>query len=126
LSYTALAIYERCPLRFRAQRVLGLPDVPAPSSPAFGFGEDRGATPPPPGLEAREGGVLAHALLEAPDLAAGTPPAPQRLAAPAADIARGDFAPTDRPHIQLCATCPARERLCPHPAELKLRPRPPR
>ena len=47
-----------------------------------------------------------------------------RLAALAAGIARADFAPTANPHAGLCATCPARERLCPHPRELKLRPAP--
>jgi hypothetical protein len=44
-----------------------------------------------------------------------------RLAALTGRIAAGDFAPTDTPHADLCATCPARDRLCPHPRELKLR-----
>ena len=55
--------------------------------------------------------------------AADEPALAARLAEPAAGIARGDFAPTAMPHAGLCATCPARERLCPHPRELKLRAR---
>src|SRR5436190_1210539 len=44
-----------------------------------------------------------------------------RIASPVAGIAHARFAPTEHPHADLCATCPARERLCPHPRELKLR-----
>jgi ATP-dependent exoDNAse (exonuclease V) beta subunit len=36
-------------------------------------------------------------------------------------ISANRFAPTDRPHRALCATCPGRRALCTHPEELTLR-----
>jgi hypothetical protein len=41
-----------------------------------------------------------------------------------AGIAAGEFAPTDRPHRSLCATCPGRRALCWHGEELTLREEP--
>jgi ATP-dependent exoDNAse (exonuclease V) beta subunit len=53
--------------------------------------------------------------------AADAPGLATRLAALTGGIAAGAFAPTDMPHAGLCATCPARDRLCPHPREVKMR-----
>src|SRR5436190_10416625 len=80
LSYTALTAYARCGYRFYAQRVLGLPDAPPPGAPA--------AAPAPrrAGLDARERGVLTHALIEELDFARGTVPAPERTTALAARL----------------------------------------
>ncbi|UGS37840.1 UvrD-helicase domain-containing protein [Capillimicrobium parvum] len=71
LSYTALADYERCGYRFYAQRVLGLPDQPAPpgvaawAAPARSPGATPAADPAARGrLDARVRGVIVHALLE--------------------------------------------------------------
>jgi ATP-dependent exoDNAse (exonuclease V) beta subunit len=71
---------------------------------------------------------VVYAYLARPDepvtrsyTAADAPALTRRLAALTGRIAAGDFTPTDMPHADLCATCPARDRLCPHPRELKLR-----
>jgi ATP-dependent helicase/nuclease subunit A len=51
---------------------------------------------------------------EPADLAA----ARERIEALVGRIRAGEFAPTDEPHRDLCHDCPARRRLCPHPAEM--------
>jgi len=82
LSYTALAAYERCGYRFYAQRVLGLPDQPAPPGPP-----SPAARPPAPRgeLDARARGVVVHALLEELELAGpATAPPAERIRALAA------------------------------------------
>ena len=61
LSYTALVLYERCPFRFFAQRVLGVGSL-----------ADRGAAGGPRGL-----GLAVHAALQLS--ATGTEPDPERL-----------------------------------------------
>jgi ATP-dependent helicase/nuclease subunit A len=45
----------------------------------------------------------------------------ERLTGLADDVLRGEFPVTDRPHRQLCGTCPGRAALCSHPEELTLR-----
>ncbi|HVS29292.1 MAG TPA: PD-(D/E)XK nuclease family protein, partial [Solirubrobacteraceae bacterium] len=60
LSYSALALYDRCGYRFYLQRVLGLADVEPPLS---------ATTPARRGLSPLERGNLAHLLLEQVDLA---------------------------------------------------------
>jgi ATP-dependent exoDNAse (exonuclease V) beta subunit len=55
LSYSALALFERCSFRYYAERVAGL-------------GERRGAVPAAAGLAATEIGDAAHRLLELVDL----------------------------------------------------------
>ena len=76
LSYTALAAYRRCGYRFYVQRVVGLPDRPAPP------GAVPVETPAGGGLAARVRGVVVHALLEELDLGApGRPPDPERVRA---------------------------------------------
>jgi ATP-dependent helicase/nuclease subunit A len=54
LSYSALALFERCSYRYFAERVLGLPPRPAPK----GTGDEEGA------LAATELGDAVHRLLE--------------------------------------------------------------
>jgi ATP-dependent helicase/nuclease subunit A len=61
LSYTALQDYARCGYRFYLQRILRLPDDPAPPDP--------GAPLAGPALDARERGSLVHILLERLDFA---------------------------------------------------------
>ena len=61
LSYSALALFERCSYRYYAERVAGLRDV-------RGTGEGDG------GLKATEVGDAVHRLLELVDLAAPTAP----------------------------------------------------
>lgn len=76
LSYTALAAYRRCGYRFYVQRVVGLPDVPAPPG-ALPVGAAAAG-----GLGARVRGVVVHALLEELDLGApARPPDPERVRA---------------------------------------------
>jgi ATP-dependent helicase/nuclease subunit A len=58
LSYSALALFERCSYRYFAERVLGLP--PVPPRP---IGHDTGTTPPA-GLAGTEIGDAVHRLLE--------------------------------------------------------------
>ena len=58
LSYSALALFERCSYRYFAERVLGLP--PVPPRP---IGRDAGTTPPA-GLAGTEIGDAVHRLLE--------------------------------------------------------------
>jgi ATP-dependent exoDNAse (exonuclease V) beta subunit len=77
LSYTALSAYERCGYRFYAQRVVGLPEQPAPP----GVLE---AVAPAGTLEARVRGTIVHALLEEIDLAGAGDPDPERIQALAA------------------------------------------
>ena len=61
LSYSALALFERCSYRYYAERVAGLR-------------EERGTVPGAHGLKATEIGDAVHRLLELVDLAAPTPP----------------------------------------------------
>ncbi|HEY6960359.1 MAG TPA: UvrD-helicase domain-containing protein [Gaiellaceae bacterium] len=61
LSYSALALFERCSYRYYAERVAGLR-------------EERGTIPGATGLKATEIGDAVHRLLELVDLAAPTPP----------------------------------------------------
>jgi ATP-dependent helicase/nuclease subunit A len=68
LSYSALALFERCPYRFWAERIAGLRPVD---------GRDRLRPVPdtaPVGLAATEVGDAVHRLLELVDLAAPSPP----------------------------------------------------
>ena len=71
LSYSALALFERCPYRYFAERVLGLPPVPSNDGDAA-----RGE-----GLAATEIGDAIHRLLEAIPLDAPSPPARSELGA---------------------------------------------
>jgi ATP-dependent exoDNAse (exonuclease V) beta subunit len=64
LSYSALALFERCSYRYYAERVAGMQPEDAHASPA---GQD--------GLAATEIGDAVHRLLELVDLAAPEPPA---------------------------------------------------
>ncbi len=61
LSYSALALFERCSYRYYAERVAGLR-------------EERGAVPGAVGLKATEVGDAVHRLLELVDLDAPAPP----------------------------------------------------
>ncbi|HEX3807030.1 MAG TPA: 3'-5' exonuclease, partial [Gaiellaceae bacterium] len=61
LSYSALALFERCSYRYYAERVAGLR-------------EERGTVPGAVGLKATEVGDAVHRLLEVVDLAAPAPP----------------------------------------------------
>ncbi|HMJ00964.1 MAG TPA: UvrD-helicase domain-containing protein [Gaiellaceae bacterium] len=63
LSYSALALYERCSYRFYAERIVGLRET----KPSRGSGEG--------GLAATEIGDAVHVLLEQLDLASPEPPA---------------------------------------------------
>ena len=47
----------------------------------------------------------------------------ERLATLAAGVVGGRYPVTDRPHLDLCATCPGRTALCSHPPERTLSPR---
>jgi ATP-dependent helicase/nuclease subunit A len=67
LSYSALALFERCSYRYYAERVLGLPPVAARRSPD---------APPSGALAGNEIGDAVHRLLEAIPLA--QPAAPRR------------------------------------------------
>jgi ATP-dependent exoDNAse (exonuclease V) beta subunit len=62
LSYSALALFERCSYRYYVERVAGLR-------------EERGTVPGAHGLKATEIGDAVHRLLEIVDLSAPTPPA---------------------------------------------------
>jgi ATP-dependent helicase/nuclease subunit A len=66
LSYSALALFERCPYRFYAERLAGM-------RPVDGSGRVPGQT----GLAASEIGDAVHRLLERVDLAAPAPPVEQ-------------------------------------------------
>jgi ATP-dependent exoDNAse (exonuclease V) beta subunit len=77
LSYTALQAYARCGYRFYLQRVLGLPEEPAP--PPLTVPEE-----PHTGLDPLVRGSLAHALLETLDFRRPVPPAAEAVAALAA------------------------------------------
>ncbi len=63
LSYSALALFERCPYRFYAERLAGM-------RPVDGSGRIPGQT----GLAGSEIGDTVHRLLESVDLAAPVPP----------------------------------------------------
>jgi ATP-dependent exoDNAse (exonuclease V) beta subunit len=63
LSYSALALFERCPYRFYAERLAGLRPV-----------DDSGRIPGQSGLAASEIGDAVHKLLERVDLAAPEAP----------------------------------------------------
>ena len=75
---------------------------------------------------------VAYAFLERPaepvTAVFGPEDAPRleaRLTALTDRLAAGDHEPTHEPHAGICATCPARDRLCSRPRELELRPAPP-
>src|SRR5581483_6505781 len=70
LSYTALALFERCPYRFYAERYAGM----RPVAPAVRAGGDAR-------LAATEIGDAAHRLLEAVDLHAPAPPPVEQVRA---------------------------------------------
>ncbi len=67
LSYTSLQDHARCGYRFYLERVLRLPRIERPLTPAPG----RSAHP---GLDAAQRGTIVHALLERLDLARPQPP----------------------------------------------------
>jgi len=69
---------------------------------------------------ARAGSPLLREL-DAEEITAGR----ERIEALTERIRERSFPVTDRPHAALCHDCPARARLCPHPRELTLAPRPP-
>jgi ATP-dependent helicase/nuclease subunit A len=73
LSYSALALFERCSYRYFAERVLGLPPVP---SRRLDEATEAPAEAPPPGLAGTEIGDAVHRLLELIPLSA--PAAPSR------------------------------------------------
>src|SRR5581483_10577199 len=76
LSYSALALYERCPYRFYAERLVGLRPVAA-SGWGGGVGDGHGEPAldaASPGLAASEVGDAVHKLLERVDLGAPEPP----------------------------------------------------
>ena len=58
--------------------------------------------------------------------AADAPRLEAELRERAAALLAGDFRPSDRPWLGLCATCPGRAALCEHPPELTERPVRPR
>ena len=71
---------------------------------------------------------VVHLFLEAPGAAPAASYGPDdvprltaRLALVVAALAAGEYPPTLHPHAGLCATCPARESLCPYPRDLTLR-----
>jgi ATP-dependent helicase/nuclease subunit A len=64
LSYSAISLFERCPYRFYAERIVGMRAAPWTSG-------DDGAS----GLHPTEVGDAVHRLLERVDLAAPAPPA---------------------------------------------------
>ncbi len=66
LSYSALALFERCPYRFYAERLAGM-------RPVDGAGRGDGVVLPA-GMAASEIGDSVHRLLERVDLSAPTPP----------------------------------------------------
>ncbi len=74
LSYSALALFERCSYRYFAERVLGLAPVSAEGPPRAAEGESAG-------LAATELGDAVHRLLEAIPLGDPTPPARSELEA---------------------------------------------
>ncbi|MFL5874528.1 MAG: UvrD-helicase domain-containing protein [Solirubrobacteraceae bacterium] len=69
LSYSALEAYARCPYRYHLQRVLGLPDEPAPPG-----------VPAAPELPATVRGTIVHALLERTDFADPHAPTTEEVA----------------------------------------------
>ncbi len=77
LSYSALALFERCSYRYFAERVLGLPPVPQRRLSEEPEGE--GEAPDPPGLAGTEIGDAVHRLLESVPLDAPAAPARAEL-----------------------------------------------
>ncbi len=74
---------------------------------------------------------VVHLYLQAPDRAPAASYAPadepaltQALERRTTTLARGEHPLTDHPHAALCATCPARDGLCPYPPERTLAPEP--
>ena len=72
---------------------------------------------------------VAHCYLEQPDRPAtatydqtDAPALAEALARVAGGLLDGDFAPTERPHRELCGSCPGRRALCSHPEAATLRP----
>ncbi len=65
-----------------------------------------------------------HAPVQATFSAADLPRLQAELAAHAQPLLAGEFPPSPEPWAGLCATCPGRGGLCPHPDELTSRPAP--
>jgi ATP-dependent helicase/nuclease subunit A len=70
LSYSSLALHERCGYRFYAERVLGLPPAPV-----HGQNEPQSQPQPPAALSALDRGTLVHQALQNLDLRHPTIPA---------------------------------------------------
>ena len=68
LSYTSLALLERCGYRWYLERVLRMPEERTQGVPRAG------------GLEARARGTLVHRLMETQDFASPQPPGDQQIA----------------------------------------------
>ena len=68
LSYSALALFQRCPFRFYAERLAGMRPV-----------DGSGRIPGQSGLAATEIGDTVHRLLERVDLAAPEPPSLEQV-----------------------------------------------
>jgi ATP-dependent exoDNAse (exonuclease V) beta subunit len=82
LSYSSLASWSACGYRFYLQRLLGLPDEPAPAPAPAPAPLAATSAATPPGLDPRMRGSLVHELLEHDDGAgAGGVAAPARVAA---------------------------------------------
>jgi ATP-dependent helicase/nuclease subunit A len=77
LSYSALALFERCSYRYFAERVLGLPPVPVRRAAE----PDSELAPSEPGLAGTEIGDAVHRLLESIPLDAPVAPARAELEA---------------------------------------------
>jgi ATP-dependent exoDNAse (exonuclease V) beta subunit len=75
LSYTSLALLERCGYRYYLERVLRMPEEPL-----------AGAAPASGELEARARGTLVHRLLETHDLAAPAGPDERQVSETAASL----------------------------------------
>jgi ATP-dependent helicase/nuclease subunit A len=104
LSYTALGQYAKCPYRFYLQRSLRLPPVTPPSPP----GAPAEEAPP---LDARVRGVIAHRLLEDLDFARPEPPAPEAVAAIAAESG-AELAPEEVQDIRAIVAAFGASPLC--------------
>ncbi len=77
LSYSSLTEYKRCGYRFYLQRVLGVPDQPAPGT------ESTQPTEPSSAITAVERGILVHELLASLDFTRPVSPTGEDIAAAA-------------------------------------------